>query len=501
MTFRAVTSFLQRKSMKTRSSFSAAGVAYLLATFLAGCGGGSFTPPPPSATHLAVNAPSSVTAGTAFNFSVTALDASNSIVASYSDTVEFGSSDTQAMLPSPSKLLNGTRTFSATLKTTGNETITAIDTARTTITGRSSAIQISPAPQGFTVTGAMQVPRHQHTATLLSDGRVLVTGGSNSTGTVASAEVFDPSTDTFSPTGSMTTARAQHTATLLKDGRVLVAGGSNSTGTLASSEIFDPSTNTFVSTVSMANARFGHTAALLNSGKVLVAGGIDANGKALAGAELFDPQTGQFTAVGNMAVGRSFHTATLLSDGKVLIAGGSIDGGTVLGELFDPATATFSPTANGGPEAAFLAAASLRDGRVFLTGGEGDQSFCGALIPASSLANVNLFGESSATFSATSSMVNGRARHTATLLSGGEVLIAGGASISVLFEKCPARTILTSLASAETFDPTSGTFALTDNMTTSRYEHTATLLGNGKVLLVGGVDANGNVLASAELFQ
>ena len=487
------------KSIRERSSFPIASVGYLLATLLAGCGGGSSTPRP-SATHLSVTAPSNVTAGTAFNFTVTALDASNGVVVSYSGTIEFESSDTQAMLPSPSKLTNGTGTFSAILKTTGNETITAIDTATATNTGHSGVIQISPAPRSFTPTGSLQIPRHQHTGTLLSDRRVLVTGGSNSTGTLASAEIFDPSTDTFSPTGSMATARTQHTATLLNDGRVLVAGGSNSAGTLASAEIFDPSTNTFSPTGSMVTARAQHTATLLNDGRVLVAGGSNSTG-ALTNGEVFDAQTGQFTPVGDMAAARYFHTATLLSDGNILVSGGINGSGTALGELFNPATAKFSPTANQGPEAVYLAAALLQDGNVLLTGGEANNSFCGTSSPATSFANVNLFGKSGADFSAIGNMVDDRTRHTSTLLTGGEVLIAGGAHISVFFEKCPARIMFSSLASAEIFDPVSQTFTLTGNMTTPRYEHTATLLGSGKVLLVGGVDSNENVLASAELFQ
>jgi hypothetical protein len=116
---------------------------------LNGCGGGSSSPPAPTpdeATHFSVApATSTPTAGTAFNFTVTALDGSNGMVSSYAGTVHFTSSDGQAILPADSTLTNGTGTFSATLKTAGGQTITATDTITGSITGTSSSINVSAA--------------------------------------------------------------------------------------------------------------------------------------------------------------------------------------------------------------------------------------------------------------------------------------------------------------------------------------------------------------------
>src|SRR5439155_16116533 len=98
------------------------------------------------ATHFSVSAPSSALTGYAFTFTVTALDASNAVATGYSGTVAFTSSDAAAILPAPSTLTNGTRTFSATLHTPGSQTITATDPASVTsppvIIGTSGTIAV-----------------------------------------------------------------------------------------------------------------------------------------------------------------------------------------------------------------------------------------------------------------------------------------------------------------------------------------------------------------------
>ena len=113
---------------------------------LSACGGGGTTPPP-VATHFSV-APASPTAtvGSALNFTVTALDSSNAIVGSYSGMVKFTSSDGNAQLPATSTLTNGTKSFSATLESVGNQTITATDTAKASLTGASNSIKVSAPP-------------------------------------------------------------------------------------------------------------------------------------------------------------------------------------------------------------------------------------------------------------------------------------------------------------------------------------------------------------------
>jgi hypothetical protein len=96
-------------------------------------------------THFSVTAPATVTAGVAFNFTVTALDQFNNVVTGYTGTVHFTSSDGIATLPANATLTNGVGTFSATLKTAGNQTITATDTVTASITGTSNTIVVSAA--------------------------------------------------------------------------------------------------------------------------------------------------------------------------------------------------------------------------------------------------------------------------------------------------------------------------------------------------------------------
>jgi hypothetical protein len=185
--------------------------------------------------------------------------------------------------------------------------------------------------------------RGRHTATLLSNGKVLAAGGNNGAtdGVIASAELYLPASGTWTATGSLAVARQDHTATLLPNGKVLAAGGNY----LASAELYDLASGTWTATGSMANARFAHTATLLSNGKVLVAGGGGPNGF-VAPAELYDPASGSWAGAGSLAVARDYHTATLLPNGKVLIAGG-YDNNVALAscELYDPsAPSTPTPT-------------------------------------------------------------------------------------------------------------------------------------------------------------
>jgi hypothetical protein len=111
---------------------------------------------------------------------------------------------------------------------------------------------VAQASGTFIPTGNLMTPRgYGHTATLLQNGKVLISGGVNDCCHVLpSAELFDPVTGTFTPTGNMTVGRSHHSATLLLDGRVLIAGGGGP-GSLATAELYDSSTGIFTPTGNM----------------------------------------------------------------------------------------------------------------------------------------------------------------------------------------------------------------------------------------------------------
>lgn len=316
------------------------------------------------------------------------------------------------------------------------------------------------------------------------DGARFAVVVTNAAGAVASADAR-LRIEGFAATGAMGSPRENHTATALPDGRVLVAGGF-ATYVLSSAELYDPATRTFGPAGGLIAARQNHTATLLRSGKVLLAGGEGGvgGGVPLATAELYDPATGQCAPAGVMTTARTLHTATLLQDGRVLLAGG-LSAHQAAAEL---ATAElYDPATN-----RFTAVASaMGDARYWHAAAllpDGKVLVAGGYgLGGGALASADVFDPATGTFRATGSMAAPRYAHTATALSTGQVLVAGGYGA-------------TFLASAERYDPATGTFAPAGALAGSRYFHTATALPGGKVLLAGGLGAAG-ILAGAELYD
>ena len=220
--------------------------------------------------------------------------------------------------------------------------------------------------------GELSTPRFDHTATSLSDGTVLITGGNDGRGRVPFTERYLPKEDRFAPGRRMLFAREQHTATRLQDGRVLIVGGNPEA---RREEIYDPEKGIFRPAGDpVRDRRRGHTATLLPDGRVLIAGGW--NDKLLGTAKVFDPRTESFKpTAGPLVHPRQQHAAVRLRDGSVLLVGGrGLDKTLRSVEIFDPRTGRFSVSPARLRRARRLFTAThLSDGRVLVVGGADDQ--------------------------------------------------------------------------------------------------------------------------------
>lgn len=324
------------------------------------------------------------------------------------------------------------------------------------------------------VTGNLIVPRFSQTATLLTNGRVLIAGGMPGNGAYhATVELYDPAARRFTPAGSMKSPRSCHTATLLPNGKVLLAGGADgSWNHLTTAELYDPSTGKFAATGRMTSGRCGAAAVLLPNGKVLIVGGDRSNDSGILGsAELYDPATGTFSPTGSMQTPRAAFAAVLLKNGKVLVAGGASAGRfpnetiEASAELYDPATGRFTPTGRMATPRYKLAAVLFTDGRALIVGGSDNRAWRGEYSSAET------YDPASGRFSPARDMNFKRYKLPMAVvrLGNGRILIAGGAE------------------RAEVYDPVSGSFLHTTGSKLDGFcFSTATLLPDGSVLIAGG---------------
>ena len=340
-----------------------------------------------------------------------------------------------------------------------------------------SRLLIVPDRDSWLPAGTTIEPRHDHTATALPNGTVLVAGGLLGEH-LQVTELFDPVTLSWTRTGDLSQQHGWTTATVLADGRVLLAG-------VTRAEVYDPRTGSWIRTGPMIEERYGHTATLLPDERVLIAGGVHvpadgSEGVALASAEVFDPATGTWEETGAMDDARHRHTATLLRNGLVLVAGGIADSPPdgsaerlTSAELYDPATGTWTDTGPMHTRRALHTGTLLSSGLVLIAGGNrAEHKPLGK-----ALASAELYDPAIGAWTDTGQLEVGRAWHTATALGDGTVLVTGGS----IYRGAEA------LASTERYDPATGQWTAGPPMEHARYDHTATLMSDGSVLIVGGV--------------
>lgn len=332
---------------------------------------------------------------------------------------------------------------------------------------------------------------------LLPDGRVLVVGGHADTinrqwRLIGTAELYDPKDESWRPTGSLVQPR-QGVGTLvpLENGKVLLAGEHDSrTG----AELYDPGTGKWAATGYLQVGRGNHSTTLLKDGRVLIAGGVDfgAEGSPVfASAELYDPKVEKWVATGSMMGLRTLHGAVLLPSGKVLVVGGR-----AMEDTGDPLASAelFDPASGTWKQTDSMSIERQNHTVILLRDGKvliagGGTGDAGS---KKNLDSAEIYDPQTEKWAATGPMAHARRQFTATLLGDGRVLVAGGASLPFWI----------ALNSAEIYDPKSGTWSSASSMATSRWNHRAVLLPSGQVLVVGGCGPTGNQhLKSVEIFS
>src|SRR5712692_5387718 len=325
--------------------------------------------------------------------------------------------------------------------------------------------------------GNLSAARSGACTVVLSDGRLLISGGRRAISPTATADLFS-TTGSWSAAVSMNSARSHQSCAVLQDGRVLVAGGTTSGGGITNSaEIYDPSADSWAQAGVMNDARSGATVSVLQDGRVLIAGG-QSSGGALNTLEIFDPNSGNFSNAGTTSSPRQDHAAAVLSDGRVIIIGGSSDGTNTLPttDIYDPQAGSVSAGPAMSTPRARHTATTLLDGTVVVIGGTDGTN---------DLASVEFFDPAANNFNAASSLATARSKFSAFLLpNNNEVLVVGGQSAG------------TDLASAELYIPWQKAFQATGAMATPRSDATGAALTkvDGRLLIAGGSSA------SAELY-
>jgi hypothetical protein len=349
----------------------------------------------------------------------------------------------------------------------------------------------------FTAGGTSDPLSHAfHSATLLSNGTILLAGGTDGNTVLKSAEIYDPTSGAFSTTNTgLQLPRQKHSASLLPNGRVLIAGGftttATSTGPTNTAEIYYPDTKVFLPTSVMSSSHSQHAAVGLPNGNIFVAGGFKGLTTVTDVAEIYYSTSGVWSPVASLPSGqeRAIAASVLLKDGRIVLFGGTNQTGNLNSVIaYNPATNSWSsltamPLALQGHTATLLL-----DGRVLIAGGDDG------------------FGETSSSYiydpitdtwlTTNNSLREARFGHSATLLPNGTVMITGGVKQTAPIPGSPANA----LSRVELFHPAAYFWNSPNDaegnptfkfLLGPRSFHTTTLAPNGNLYFFGG--ANGSI--------
>ncbi len=285
----------------------------------------------------------------------------------------------------------------------------------------------------FTFTGSLNFPRQQFSATLLSDGRVLVAGGLTSSSTVdatATCEIYDPTTGTWTVTGPMPVARFASKQVLLSNNKVLNVGGLVISTAQSACYLFDATAGTWSTTGALPTPTSGHTLTTLGNTDVVVAGGLNA-GTVLSAVAEYSVGGGTWTVRTPLNVARREAAAVLLADGRVLVTGGfTVSANTTMTattEAFDGGANSWTALGSMVTANAFHSITKLPDNSLLTVGGN--------------IVDTETASATSTSWTATDALYQPQLNHTANLLNNGKVAVFGGGSTS------------RSLAQAFVYDP------------------------------------------------
>jgi len=452
-----------------------------------------------STTHFSVsNNGGGAGSRSPINISVAALDASNNQSTGYSGTVQISSSDGKAILPPNAPLQNGAGNFQLTFETVGNQVVVATDTSTPSITGSSGTIAVtataapqitSTAPPNGTV--GQRYDAHRVYVCLISIfPGICVRYGYKTV-------YYFPLTASGG-VGSKTWSWAPVAPSSLPPGLNLANGEVSGTPTLLGT--YQVSITVTDSGSPQAQTSVTYTIMIMNPPPPAVA----TSPVLVPGATINQQYSFTLTATGGIPPYQNWSESGALPPGLAFSTQGILSGTPTqtgsfpivvtvqdsTGATSAPADFTvrvfahgFAATGSMGSARLLHTATLLSSGKVLIAGGQQDINTL--------FASAELYDPVAATFAATGSMQTSRSQHTATLLNDGRVLLAGGGT----------GNQGNATATAELYDSTGATSSATGSMQTARYGHTATLLSNGKVLVTGGTDVNGNSLATAELYD
>ncbi len=440
--------------------------------------------------------------GHPFSMTVTAKDAANATLTTYTGTVQFISSDSGGSVSLPANYTyvggdNGVKTFSATLSTVGSQTITAYDTtnsasAVTTITVINQTLTINDTNTGAGTarTSFAQVTLANGTTVLAFGGsdHSVVTAGGNPLSAVDKFDIPASSTTvTHTAMTSLNTTRVSASATLLSNGKILIVGGCQvvNCGTVLSSvELYDPAANagtgSTTNMTSLNTARWGHKAYLMSGDKVLIIGGNTAT------VELYDPAanggTGGSTNMTSLSTPRGWCSGiTQLPDGRIFLAGGSNCTQTNTVEIYDPTAnaGSGSTTAmnNMNTSRYYHRATALNNGKVLISGGYNSFASVELYDPAASA------GSGSST-SLTNTITTGRYGQMQFLSQNGNGIIMIGGN----------NTAAVATSTTDFYDIANNIPIATSSLTAgTRSSFGCTLLGDGRYFYYGGSNGNATV--------